>query len=84
MRGAPDDAAIDDLRQLILRGATLRMGFARGVRVWWVDHPYVEVDDATVASAAVGHNGAPLLAEAGDCLFGWRGNSQTWRSVYAD
>lgn len=60
------------------------MGFAGGGRVWWVEAPeYEEFGDADVEAAAVGHNGGPLLIEAGDSLFGWPGNSQTWRSAYA-
>lgn len=76
-------ATVDDVRTLIRTGARLRMGFAGGTRVWWVDRPYVEIDDATMRQAAVGPNGGPLLVEAGDCLFGWEGNSQTWLSAYA-
>ena len=73
----------DSIRALILAGATVRMGFAHGVRVWWIERPYTEVDDDTMREAATGANGGPLLQEAGDCLFGWEGNSQTWRSAYA-
>lgn len=75
--------SIDDLRSAIRRGAIVRMGFAGGERVWWLDHPYVEVHDDLMRKAMLGDNGAPLLEEAGDCLFGWQGNSQTWLSVYA-
>lgn len=75
--------SIDDIRAAIRTGAVVRMGFAHGERVWWLDHPYVEIDDATMREAATGPNGGPLLTEAGDCLFGWDGNSQTWLSVFA-
>jgi hypothetical protein len=75
---------VDQIRDLIRAGATVRMGFAGGARVWWIEHPYVEIDDADMLVAAEGHNGQPLLIETGDCLFGWEGNSQTWRSAYAD
>ena len=73
---------VDSVRQRILRGATIYMGFAGGRRVWWFEQPYVEVDDETMRAASVGHNGGSLLVEAGDSLFGWEGNSQTWRSVF--
>ena len=73
---------VDGLRDLIRAGSTVHMGFAGGVRVWWIERPYVEVDDATMLAAAVGHNGEPLLVEAGDSLFDWEGNSQTWRPVF--
>lgn len=77
-------ASVEDVRSLIRAGAVVRMGFADGERVWWTDRPYVEIDDATMRVARRGHNGQPLLVEAGDCLFGWQGNSQTWRSAFAD
>lgn len=76
--------SIDKIRDLIRSGATVHMGFAGGCRVWWIEHPYREIDDVDMLAAAEGHNGQPLLVEAGDCLFGWEGNSRTWRSVYAD
>lgn len=76
---------VDVLRDRLRRHPlVVRMGFAGGVRVWWVEHPYEEFDDATMRAAAVGHNGAPLLVEAGDCLFGFEGNSQTWCSAYSE
>ncbi|RWK12513.1 hypothetical protein [Mesorhizobium sp.] len=76
---------VDHLRDRLRRDAlVVRMGFAGGARVWWIEHPYEEFDDATMRAASVGHNGAPLLVEAGDCLFGWEGNSQTWRSAYGE
>lgn len=74
---------IERIREYILAGATIRMGFAGGARVWWIDDPYVPIDDATMQEACVGHNGNPLLIESGDCLFGWEGNSQTWRSAFS-
>lgn len=58
------------------------MGFARGTRVWWIDRPYVEIDDAVMQAARAGHNGQELLVESGDSLFGWPGNSQTWRPIF--
>ena len=75
-------ADLEAVRARILAGDSVRMGFARGTRVWWFEAPYDEVDDATLRAAARGHNGGPLLEEAGDCLFHWEGNSQTWRSAY--
>lgn len=83
MAGPANDMLVDDLRQRIRDGATVHMGFASGERVWWLEDPYVEIDDATMREAAVGHNGEPLLEESGDSLFGWRANSQTWRSIFA-
>lgn len=74
----------DDLREIIRKGATFRMGFAEGGRVWWSEHPFIEVDDAVMQVACVGHNGQPLLVEAGDSLFGWPGWSQTWRSTFEE
>jgi hypothetical protein len=59
------------------------MGFAAGARVWWIEHPYTEIDDETMREASVGGNGQPLIEGSGDCLFGWHDNSQTWRSAYA-
>lgn len=79
---ARNDAAVESSRQRILRGDVVRMGFAGGVRVWWFDDPYEPVDDSVMQQAMVGHNGGPLLDEAGDCLFGWENNSQTWRSIF--
>lgn len=74
---------VEALRQIFRGGGVVvRMGFAAGVRVWWVERPYIEIDDATMRLAAVGHNGQPLLAEAGDSLFGWPGNSQTWVPIF--
>lgn len=75
---------VDEIRNLIRAGATVFMGFAGGRRVWWIEHPYVEVDDEDFERISIGPNGGPLLVEAGDSLFGWEGNSQTWRSVYAE
>lgn len=74
---------VEALRSLFRAGGVVvRMGFSRGQRVWWIERPYVEVDDATMRTAATGHNGQPLLVEAGDSLFGWPGNSQTWRPTF--
>lgn len=73
----------DEVRARLLSGSTVHMGFAAGSRVWWFEGPYQEVDDDTMLAAAFGRNGGRLLEEAGDCLFGWEGNSQTWRSAYA-
>ena len=75
--------SVDDIRQMLREGVTVHMGFSRGFPVWWIEHPYTEIDDMTLRVAARGHNGQPLLVEAGDSLFGWPGNSQTWRSVFA-
>lgn len=75
---------VEHVRSRILAGARARMGFAGGARVWWLEDPYEEVDDMTMRVAAYGGNGQPLLIEAGDCLFGWPGNSQTWISAYAE
>lgn len=76
-------AAIDDLRRLFRAGGVVvRMGFSRGRRIWWVERPYIEIDDLTMQQAARGHNGQPLLSEAGDSLFGWPGSSQTWVPVF--
>lgn len=79
--GQPPD--VDHIRSLILSGSIIRMGFCGGQRVWWIDSPYLEIDDETMRAASVGHNGQPLLVEAGDSLFGWEGCSQTWVSAYA-
>lgn len=77
------DLDAEALRNLFRAGDLIvRMGFAGGVRVWWIDRPYTEIDDSTMRAALVGHNGQPLLVEAGDSLFGWPGNSQTWRPVF--
>lgn len=75
--------SVDDLRQRIFSGATVYMGFADGERVWWMEEPYEEIDVATMTAAMVGANGGPLLEGVGDSLFGWKDNSQTWRSVFA-
>ena len=75
---------VEHVRTRILAGALARMGFAGGARVWWLEDPDEEVDDDVMAKASVGGNGQPLLVEAGDCLFGWRGNSQTWISAYME
>lgn len=75
---APSDVSVDTVRQRILRGDIVRMGFAGGESVWWFDDPYEPVDDAVMQMAMLGHNGGPLLDESGDSLFGWEGNSQTW------
>ena len=75
---------VETLRRLILEGATIRMGFAAGKRVWWIDEPWRTIDERTLREAATGHNGQPLLEECHDSLFGWSENSQTWRSVYYD
>lgn len=73
----------DALRSLIRAGGiVVRMGLARGERIWWVEKPYIEVDDITMRMASIGHNGQPLLVEAGDSLFGWPGNSQTWLPAF--
>ena len=74
---------VEDLRQLFRTGGIIvRMGFAGGARVWWIDLPYIEIDDETMRAAAIGHNGQPLLIEAGDSLFGWEDNSQTWLPAF--
>lgn len=75
--------SIDAIRDRIRRGATVHMGFADGERVWWFENPYQPVSDRAMRKAAVSDNGQALLEEAGDSLFGWEGNSQTWRSVFA-
>lgn len=75
--------SVDEVRAAILSGALIRMGFANGERVWWIDDPYTSVDDLVMVEAMRGHNGDLLLEEAFDSLFGWPGNSQTWVSVYA-
>lgn len=74
---------VDTIRQRILRGSTVHMGFAGGKRVWWMEDPYEEIDDATMRAAMRGHNGDLILVEAGDSLFGWEGCSQTWHSAFA-
>lgn len=74
---------VDAVRDRLRAGATLRMGFAGGCRVWWFEDPYGEVDDRVALAAIVGPNGGPLAEGCGDCLFGWPDNSQSWRSVYA-
>ena len=76
-------ASTETIRKHILSGATVRMGFAGGRRVWWLEEPYIEVEDGGMREACIGHNGNALLEESGDCLFGWPGNSQTWRSVFS-
>lgn len=74
---------VEALRQLFRAGGVVvRMGFAGGVRVWWIERPYVEIDDDTMRAARLGHNGQSLLVEAGDSLFGWPGNSQTWVPMF--
>jgi hypothetical protein len=80
--------SVDEIRAAILAGAVVRMGFApgpdgRNQRVWWIDDPYAEIDDAAMQVAMRGENGGPLLVEAFDSLFRWPGNSQTWLSIYA-
>lgn len=76
----PDAALLDRAR----RGDLIRMGFAGGARVWWFDDPYDPIDDAQAGALIRGHNGQARYIEAGDCLFGWPGNSQTWISAFAD
>lgn len=73
---------VDRIRDRIRRGDVLHMGFAGGMRVWWFEHPYEEIADTTMQTAARGHNGDMLLVEAFDSLFRWPGNSQTWLSAY--
>lgn len=74
---------VDELRAALHHGAVLHLGFVDGRRVWWCEDPAAELDDAIVREAARGHNGQPLLEEAGDSLFHWAGLpsagfSQTW------
>lgn len=77
------DARAEAVRKRILRGDAVHMGFADGVRVWWFEEPYWPVADGVMREVISGANGGPLLIEAGDSLFGWEENSQTWRSVFA-
>lgn len=72
----------DAIRQRILRGDTVYMGFTADGRVWWFDDPYEPISDSVMQITMTGDNGGPLLVEAGDSLFGWPENSQTWRSAY--
>lgn len=53
-------------------GAVIRMMFERGRRRWWIDRPFEELSEDSIA--ALGNR----LVEHGDSLFGWRGFSQTW------
>lgn len=76
---------VEALRQLFRNGGVVvRMGYVRGAPVWWIENPYIEFDDDTMRVAARGHNGQHLLVEAGDSLFGWPGNSQTWIPLFDD
>jgi len=77
------DVSAEAIRQRILNGATVHMGFPGGERVWWMEDPYEEIDDATMQAAMLGGNGNLLLVEVGDSLFGWEANSQTWVSAFA-
>lgn len=60
------------------------MGFAGGVRVWWIETPCTEIEDVDMQAVMMSGNGGPLMVEAGDSLFGWTGNSQTWRSAFGE
>ncbi|WWT39849.1 hypothetical protein [Microcystis phage Mwe-JY25] len=62
------------------RGDRLRMGFTHRGRFWWFDCPYQIVSEERVRRLeAVGSN--MRIVEAGDSLFGLRGNSQTWMAA---
>lgn len=74
---------VEQVRDLIRSGATVHMGYADGLRVWWTESPYIEIDDEVMRAARTGHNGQPIIEGSCDCLFGWEDLSQTWRSVYA-
>lgn len=50
------------------------MQFAGGQRRWWFESPHAEIADRLMLELAESGE----VAEAGDCLFGWPLNSQTW------
>ncbi|RWB67604.1 hypothetical protein [Mesorhizobium sp.] len=58
------------------KGDHVHLGFAKGERRWWFESPY-QVIPEHVFYAAV-RDGAVAVIEAGDSLFGLKGNSQTW------
>lgn len=61
------------------RGDRLYMGLGPQGRVWWFEAPYEIVPESAIRDL-----GNVEIAEAGDCLFGWRDNSQTWLPINDD
>lgn len=60
----------------LAKGDSLRLGFSSGQRRWWFEGPYQAVPEHVVHAAV--RDGAVAVIEAGDSLFGFKGNSQTW------
>lgn len=65
-----------DVADRLARGDRLYMGLGSRGRFWWFENRYQIVSDQRLARL-----GDRVLVEAGDSLFGWRGNSQTWLAV---
>jgi len=65
------------IEERLLRGDPLRMGMSRRGRFWWFESPYQIVSEERVRRLEVPGSNLRIV-EAGDSLFGWRGNSQTW------
>lgn len=68
-------AASDECEARIERGDLICMSFGAGGRQWWFS------DAAGLIRADRIERLGNRLVENGDSLFGWRGNSQTWRIV---
>lgn len=66
------EAVIDRLS----RGDHLHLGFIAGGRRWWFEAPYQVISEHAVHAAI--RAGSVAVIEAGDSLFGLKGNSQTW------
>lgn len=60
----------------LAKGDNLHLGFSSGQRRWWFEGPYQVIPEHVVHAAV--RDGAVAVIEAGDSLFGLKGNSQTW------
>lgn len=67
---------IEAVIKRLAAGDHLHLGFAKGKRLWWFEGPYQIVSEHVVHSAV--REGSVAVIEAGDSLFGLKGNSQTW------
>lgn len=65
-----------DVEERLRRGDRLHMGLGSRGRFWWFEAPYQIVSEERIRR--LDH---AAVVEAGDSLFGWRGNSQTWFPV---
>ncbi|RUV19896.1 hypothetical protein [Mesorhizobium sp. M7A.F.Ca.MR.245.00.0.0] len=60
----------------LAKGDHLHLGFSSGQRRWWFEGPFQAIPEHVVHAAV--RDGAVAVVEAGDSLFGFKGNSQTW------